>query len=389
MQRVRAAAPYLAGLTPYDPKYLPARIYLNANESPYGLPPGVEQELAQAVATQVFHRYPDPLAKGLRSQIAAMNSVEDDNVLLGNGGDELLFDIMLAYGGPGRALLTAPPSFSSYDLDAKLTGTRIVEVPRMRRTTPTYELGIDQQALLARVARGDIDVVMIASPNNPTGDALDEDFVLALLDASDTLVLIDQAYIEFADRRFDMTRHLADHKNLILLRTFSKAWALAGIRLGYLLGSPEVINELCKVRQPYSVDTFSVLAGRAVLAAAREIEARAQEAVAERQRVFAALHDLHDLMVFASWANFILFEVEGAHGIWQRLYDEQGILLRDFSAAPGLTNCLRVSIGTPAENDEFLAALRGLMDAAVPLATAETAPPPSVRTTAQTTGALS
>jgi histidinol-phosphate aminotransferase len=398
MRRVRPSAPYLADLVAYDPKYLPARVYLNANESPYGLPESAARELTEAVAGQLFHRYPDPLAKGLRAQIAAMNGVGEGKVLLGNGGDELLFDIMLAWGGNGRKLLTAPPSFSSYELDARLTNTSLVETPRVERPAapgtegqatpgaerqaapgerpappgaerpappgerqPIRELGIDEDALLARVSRGDIDVVMLASPNNPTGEALSEDFVLALLDASDALVLIDQAYVEFADARFDMTRHLGQHDNLVLLRTFSKAWALAGVRLGYLLASEPVVNELCKVRQPYSVDSFSVLAGRAVLAAADEIAGHVAQTLAQRARLIGALGSLPGVTVFSSEANFILFRVAGAHDIWQRLYDEDGILLRDFSAAAGLTDCLRVSVGTPQENDEFLSAIKGLV----------------------------
>jgi histidinol-phosphate aminotransferase len=313
--------------------------------------------------------------------IADRCGVGEGNVLLGNGGDELLLDIMLAWGGPARRLLTAPPSFSSYDLDARLTGTTVVEIPRVERPytgaaddgwdeqdgrdgpLPRRELGVmgvDEGAVLKRVSRDDIDVVMLASPNNPTGDALSEDFVLALLDASDALVLIDQAYVEFAQERFDMTRLLERHTNLVLLRTFSKAWGLAGVRLGYLLGSEAVIGELCKVRQPYSVDTFSVLAGRAVLSASREIAARVKEARAECERLTQALCAMPGVAVFSSQANFILLRLAGAHSVWQRLYDGHGILLRDFSAAPGLTDCLRVSVGTPCENDEFLAALREL-----------------------------
>jgi histidinol-phosphate aminotransferase len=397
MKRVRPSAPYLGDLVPYDPKYLPARIHLNANESPYGLPEPVVEKLAEAMRGQLFHRYPDPLAKNLRARIAELNAVAERNVLLGNGGDELLFNIMLAWGGSGRKLLTAPPSFSSYELDARLTDTTLVEVPRVERmakdaregttksaadratedminrpiedvektsssSTCERELGVDEDAIMERVSRGDIDVVMLASPNNPTGDALREEFVLSLLNASDALVLIDQAYIEFADSHFDMTRHLSEHKNLVLLRTFSKAWALAGIRLGYLLASEQVVSELCKVRQPYSVDAFSVLAGSTVLESTAEIGARAMESVAQRTRVATALESFPDVEVFTSEANFILFRVANAHNIWQRLYDERGILLRDFSAARQLTNCLRVSIGTPRENDEFLDAMRMLME---------------------------
>jgi histidinol-phosphate aminotransferase len=175
-----------------------------------------------------------------------------------------------------------------------------------------------------------------------------------------------------------MTRHLKAHENLVLLRTFSKAWALAGIRLGYLLASCAVVDELCKVRQPYSVDAFSALAGRAVLDAATEIGDRVTASVAERARLATALEEMPGVEVFSSQANFILFRADGAHSIWRRLYDEDGILLRDFSAARGLTDCLRVSVGTPQENDEFLAALRRVT------ATAPAAPLTATATTPAT-----
>lgn len=360
MRKVRSSAPYLVDLVPYDPKYLPARVYLNANESPYGLPQTALTTLMDSLSGQMLHRYPDPLAKSLRSDIAAWNRTGEDTVLLGNGGDELLFDIMLAYGGAGRRLLTAPPSFSSYELDAKLTGTDLVEILRVERAVDNelaaVELGVDENALLERVGKGDIDVVMLASPNNPTGDVLSEEFVLALLEASDALVLIDQAYREFADPQYDVRRHLEDHENLAILRTFSKAYALAGIRLGYLLASKTVVNELCKVRQPYSVDAFSALAGKAVLGDLDAFSRQIEESISERRRLALALREMSQVEVFASEANFILIRVAHAHQIWLRLYEDQSILLRDFSAAPFLTDCLRISVGTPEENDEFLAA---------------------------------
>lgn len=360
MQKVRASAPYLVDLLPYDPKYLPARVYLNANESPYGLPKSVLDALLASVGEQMLHRYPDPLAKSLRADIAAEHRLDENRVLLGNGGDELLFDIMLAYGGVGRKLLTAPPSFSSYELDARLTGTTIVEVERERQFCEgpfaNAVMGIDEKRILDRVGQGDIDVVMLASPNNPTGDALSEDFVCALLDASDALVLIDQAYLEFADGRFDMRRHVDEHTNLVILRTFSKAYALAGIRLGYLLASAEVVGELCKVRQPYSVDVFAALAGKAVLGDLEAFEQQIAESIAERNRVARSLNNMPGLTVFESEANFILVQLAQAHEVWLRLYEDDGILLRDFSEAPYLGDCLRLGIGTPQENDDFLAA---------------------------------
>ncbi len=365
MRTVRPTSPNLNNLVAYDPKYLPAKIYLNANESPYGPPSGAIKQLSDAVTNQMFHRYPDPLAKQLRARIASIHGLDPENILLGNGGDELLLDILLAYGGFGRKLLTAPPSFSSYEIDAKLTGTELVEIPRVifhDDGAGQAKMGVDESAVIDRLSKGDIDVVMLTSPNNPTGDVLTKDFITSLLNASDSLVLIDQAYIDFSQPKYDATKLLEEHENLVILRTFSKAYALAGIRLGYLLASKQVIEEFCKVRQPYSVDIFSVLAAMAVLDEMAEIEKQVAESIDERERIIKVLDALDGVMVFESQANFILFKAKNAGLIWQRLYDEYGILLRDFSAAEHLVDCLRVSVGTPSENDEFLVALSTILE---------------------------
>ncbi|MDR3053331.1 MAG: histidinol-phosphate transaminase [Coriobacteriales bacterium] len=357
MLNLRDAARYLTDLEPYDPQYLPARIYLSANENPYGLPPEVKQALVEKIGNQTLHRYPDPLAKDLRAQLALLNGVDVSQVLVGNGGDELLYILLLAYGGKGRLLLNVPPSFSAYHTDAKLTKTGVVDVPRLENGA------VDEAAVLARVRRGDIDVVMLASPNNPTGECARLAFLLELLEASDALVLVDHAYIEFADPAFDLTRFLADHRNLAILRTFSKAYALAGVRLGYLLADPVVIRELLKVRQPYSVDVLSALAGSTVLAARERMQQGIDAIVAERERTRKRLRQMAGVTVFASDANFLLLRVADAHTVWEQLYERYGILVRDFSRTPGLADCLRVSIGSPQEMDEFLDALQALRGA--------------------------
>ena len=262
MNSVRASAPQLADITPYDPKYLPARAYLSANENPCDVETEVRNEIKREINKVAFNRYPDPLANELRDMIAEANGLDRDCVLVGNGGDELLFDLALAWGGPGRKFLNMPPTFSVYQNNAELTNTEVVDIPRRADYT------IDEEAVLSRVARGDIDYVIVTSPNNPTGDLADERFILRLLDATDALVMVDEAYFEFS--RGTVRPYLAQHKNLVILRTFSKAFSLAGVRVGYLLGNPEVIREFLKVRQPYSVDAVSQAIARVV----REVRAR-------------------------------------------------------------------------------------------------------------------
>ena len=349
MRRVRPAAPQLAGLEPYDPKYLPAEAFLSANENPSDVEAALRAEIVREIRRTALNRYPDPLANDLRDLIAEANGLDRDQVLVGNGGDELLFDLALAWGGPGRTFLNLPPTFSVYANNAQLTNTRIVEVARRA------DFSLDEEAVLARVAAGDIDYVIVTSPNNPTGERAPEDFVLRLLDATDALVVVDEAYFEFSRRT--LRPYLESHENLLILRTFSKAFSLAGVRVGYVLGHAHVIRELVKVRQPYSVDALSQAAARVVFANRATFEPGIAAIIEERDRLMRGLLTLPGVTPFPSDANYILFRMEGADAAWAFLY-ERGILVRDFSHAPLLEGCLRVTVGTPEQNDGFLAALR-------------------------------
>ena len=349
MRRVRPAAPQLAGLEPYDPKYLPAEAFLSANENPCDVEAALRAEIVREIRRTALNRYPDPLANDLRDLIAEANGLDRDQVLVGNGGDELLFDLALAWGGPGRTFLNLPPTFSVYATNAQLTNTRIVEVARRA------DFSLDEEAVLARVAAGDIDYVIVTSPNNPTGERAPEDFVLRLLDATDALVVVDEAYFEFSRRT--LRPYLESHENLLILRTFSKAFSLAGVRVGYVLGHAHVIRELVKVRQPYSVDALSQAAARVVFANRATFEPGIAAIIEERERLMRGLLTLPGVTPFSSDANYILFRMEGADAAWAFLY-ERGVLVRDFSHAPLLEGCLRVTVGTPEQNDGFLAALR-------------------------------
>ena len=363
MRTVRPAAEHLKNLEPYDPKYLPARVYLNANENPYGMPESARAEFLCRVEDEPLHRYPDPLAKQLRSKVAAKLGLEPECVVLGNGGDELLFNLCLAFGGAGRSLLTAPPTFSAYDTDALLTHTELVEIPRATGLNPAGQLdfSVNEQAILERVSSGSIDIVILTSPNNPTGDCLSLDFIRKLLEATDAVVLIDQAYVEFSNPAYDTSSLLAEHTNLAILRTFSKAYGLAGMRIGYLAASEEITRELCKVRQPYSVDRLAALAALTALEADDEVQRTVANIVSERERLAQRLgQEGLGIPLASSEANYLLIKIPDAQSVWQQLYDGYGILVRDLSQVKGLEDCLRVSIGTPEENDQFVEALEEL-----------------------------
>ncbi len=353
MHSVRASQPNLEGITPYDPKYLPAKIYLSANENPSNVPEEVQLEIRKALKSFSFNRYPDPLANELRDLIAEANGLSRENVLLGNGGDELLFNLALCWGGPGRKFLNVPPTFSVYEANARLTGTEVVNIPRKEN------FDIDEEAVLARMAEGDIDFAVITSPNNPTGKMASETFLKKLLDSSDALVMVDEAYFEFS--RFSMRPYLDQYENLIILRTFSKAFSLAGVRMGYVLANPGVIREFLKVRQPYSVDSVSQAIATAVFKNRSLFVPGINQIIEQRGVLIEELNKLPGVTAFDSDSNYVLFRVDGADKVWEQLYS-RGVLVRDFSHAQYLTDCLRVSVGSPEENKQFLAALAQILN---------------------------
>ena len=351
MKQVRPSAPQLERIEPYDPKYIPAEVMISANENPDDVPFEIRREIERAVRRVPYNRYPDPLANELRDLIADANGLSRDRVIMGNGGDELLFNIALAWGGPGRTFLNMPPTFSVYKNNAQLTNTCIVDVPRLD------DYSIDEEAVLERLAQGDIDYTIVTSPNNPTGLSVSGTFVERMLEAADTLVVVDEAYFEFS--RYTVRPLLEKHENLVILRTFSKAFSLAGVRMGYLLGNESVLREFKKVRQPYSVDAVSQAIARVVFENRAQFEVGIEAIIEQRGRVIEALGAMAGVRAYPSDANYVLFRLDpqfDAGAVWQRLLDA-GVLVRDFSRAPRLENCLRVSIGTEEENTRFLAEL--------------------------------
>jgi histidinol-phosphate aminotransferase len=356
MGLLRAPRSDLADLAPYDAREPHVEVNLAANENPVNLPHEVLAHLAERLPAFDFNRYPDPMSASLREQIAEANGLDAANVLVGNGGDELIFDLMLAWGGPGRKLLNMPPTFAMYEIDARVTGTEIVDVPRR-----AADFSIDEKAVMERLEQGDIDIVMLSHPNNPTGNLQPETFLIDLLDATDALVLVDEAYFEFS--RHTMRPHMARHPNLVVLRTFSKAFSLAGLRVGYLLANEDVISELTKVRQPYSVDRFSQWVASVVFRERVVFEGQIQELLRQRDVIEHGLGQIPDVKVYRSEANFVLFRVERAAAIWRDLLHSYSILVRDLSRVPGLEDCLRVSVGSEAENRRFLEAVAELMAA--------------------------
>ena len=342
--------PSAAQMVPYDPHFTPVSINLSANENTHGLDPETARDLVDALARVKTNRYPDPMANDLRAELAKVEGVSPSQVIVGNGGDELIFNLFLAFGGAGARVVTCPPCFSVYGLYAELVDCQIVTVPR---DANTFEVDADALVAAARSAR----VVCLTSPNNPTGTLIRPDIVRAVCEACPGIVLADEAYIEFAPKDASARPLVDEFDNLVILHTFSKAYCLAGARVGYVIASEGVISALAAVRQPYSVSSLDQAAARVALAHREQAQVAIDDIVRERERLSKSLSELPGVRVWPSAANFLFVHVAGAHRIWERLRDECSILVRDFSSDPASPECLRISVGTRDENDRLIDAL--------------------------------
>ena len=340
----------LAAVEPYGAPQLDVPVRLNTNETPLPPPPAYSKLLAERVEALELHRYPDRRAWDLRTGLGARFGLPPERVWAANGSNEILMQLFQAYGGPGRTLLLFRPGYSPYPLYAQIALTDSVQADLDEDFLLTPEIA------LAAVAEHDPAIVCVTSPNNPTGMPVGLDVVRALHDHSQALVIVDEAYVEFGG--VSATTVLEELPRVVVTRTFSKAWRLAGLRLGYLLAHEWVIDDIRKVRLPYHLDALTQAAGLVALELADEVTSHVAPLSAERDRLHAELTAMPRVTVWPSAANFLLFRTDrGGGGLFQALLD-RGVLIRDFSSRPRLEGCLRVTVGTPQENDRFLAALK-------------------------------
>jgi histidinol-phosphate aminotransferase len=339
----------LADLEGYHSPQVVVDVRLNTNESPYPPPDGWREAFLEELAGVPFHRYPDRQARRLREAIADRHGVVPDQVVAGKGSNEVLQAVCLAYGGPGRSVAVFEPTYALHSHIARVTGTGVAVGERR----DDFTLDLDEVRRVLERTRPAI--TFLCTPNNPTGLVEPRETVEAVLDAAPGLVVVDEAYAQFAP--WSALSLLAPDRPLAVTRTYSKTWSMAALRLGYLLAPPEVVEACERVLLPYHLDAASQVAGRLALRWQAEMEARVAAVVAERERVSEALGRLA-VDVFPSGANFVLFRPRPLDGlaVWKGLV-ERSVLVRDCSAWPRLSGCLRVTIGTPEENDTFLAAL--------------------------------
>jgi histidinol-phosphate aminotransferase len=343
----------LQGRTAYGAPQVDVPVRLNTNENPHPPSALLVDDLSARVgaAAAAMNRYPDRDAVGLRTELAGYltastgQPLDVEQVWAANGSNEILQQLLQAFGGPGRQALGFDPTYSMHRLICLGTGTSYLSVPRL----PGFRLEAKPAALVVREHAPD--VVFLCSPNNPTGDAIDLDVVEAVYAASRGLVVVDEAYAEFSTRPSAVTL-LPGRERLVVTRTMSKAFAFAGARLGYLAADADVVEALQIVRLPYHLSVLTQAAARAALAHADELLATVEAVKVQRDRLMTEIRAM-GLDVLPSDANFVLFgEFGDAAATWQGLLD-RGVLVRDV----GIPGWLRVTAGTEAETSAFLAAL--------------------------------
>lgn len=339
----------LSALEGYHSPQVTVDVRLNTNEAPVGPPEAFRRALADEVARIEWNRYPDRAAGRLRAAIGELHGVGADQIFVANGSNEVLQTVLLTFAGPGRTVATFEPTYQLHGHIARITGATVVEGER----APDFSIDIDEVRRVMSTHRPH--VTFLCSPNNPTGSVDSPEVVRALLSIAPGLVVVDEAYGQFAD--WSAVDLVAEETPLVVSRTFSKTWSMAAARLGYLVGPRWLVAELDKVVLPYHLDATKQIAGTLAVAFRDEMEQRVREIVAERERVVAGLRSL-DVDVFDSGANFVLFRPrsKGGRAVWQGLLD-RSVLIRDCSGWPRLADCLRVTIGTPAEDDRFLSAI--------------------------------
>ncbi|WP_210464952.1 histidinol-phosphate transaminase [Rufibacter roseolus] len=336
--------PHLKSLKPYssarDEFEGEASVYLDANENNLGsLAGGVD-----------YNRYPDPYQKIIKEKLSKLKGVRPEQIFIGNGSDEAIDLLMRLVCEPGRdEVLLLPPTYGMYEVSANIHNIGIQRVPLDEHFQPVFEKIAEKQTELTKI-------LFLCSPNNPTGNILEPATVEKLIRSFNGLVVVDEAYIDFTNVPSWITR-LNEFPNLMVMQTLSKAWGMAGLRLGMAFASPEIIGYLNKIKPPYNINVVTQELVSAALDKTAQLEDMLQVIIQERSRLIVAFAALPLIeKVYPSDANFVLVQVPNANELYVYLL-ERGVVVRNRSTQPGCANCLRITIGTPAENDNLLESL--------------------------------
>jgi len=337
-------------LRPYSLRAELAHVKLNQNENPWDAPAEIKQETLRRISAREWSRYPTFLPQRLHERLGEFSSWKPDGIIAGNGSNELIQALLMVTVGEGKRVLICEPTFALYRQIASVLGGDVLSVPL------TSQLAFDVDALSSQIRSTNPAVTIICSPNNPTGCVMEQGDLASLLKASKGLVVVDEAYFEFSGQT--AIPLLERHSNLVVLRTFSKAMAMAGLRVGYLLAAPQLAKEVSKAVLPYNLNLISQTAAEVAIEMYQSsLEPLVRLICAERNRLFAGLKQIPGLDPVASRANFMVVRSSIAP---TRILDEllqRDILIRDVSSYPMLQDYFRISIGTPEENDLLIEAL--------------------------------
>jgi len=329
--------PNIRSLKAYNAKKIPCKVKLDANESPYSA-------FSVEKIFKTLNRYPDPEAKALKKIISKNLGLKPENILVGNGSDELIYYLITTFGGP---VLYPVPTFSMYGIIAQALDEKGIAIPLDK------EFDIDIEKTMGAIKREKPKLIFLSSPNNPTGNCFSTDRILKIIEASKSIVVVDEAYQPFSSEKGFLPL-LRDYRNLAIMRTLSKI-GLAGLRVGFLIADAEIINEVNKVRLPFNLNMVSQTVAAESLKNGNVMKQYINSIISERERLFDELSQIKGIKPYPSEANFILFKTGNPDRIYKGLL-KKGVLVRNMK---GVVNaCLRVTVGTKEENNIFLKALK-------------------------------
>lgn len=317
-----------------------AQIFLDANENSFGSP-----------LTKWYNRYPDPLQKKVKQKLSEIKGVPSENIFLGNGSDECIDILLRAFCEPGKDnIIICPPTYGMYEVSANINDVRVKKVP----LTPTFQLNLPA---IEEAVDGHTKIIFLCSPNNPTGNSLNKIDVEIILNNYFGLIVMDEAYINFSRFR-SFTRELNDYPNICVLQTLSKAWGLAALRVGIAFASEAIVQIMNKIKPPYNINQASQELALKALEEVKQVNEMIREIVKQREDLIQLLSELSIVeTIYPSDANFLLVKVSDAKGIYNFLL-ERGIVVRDRSKVELCEGCLRITIGTPEENNKLIKELK-------------------------------
>lgn len=342
----------IRNLEAYKPEEILCQIRMEANENPFTINSSLKERVLESISKISLNRYPDSLATDLRELISKKSGLKPENIIIGNGSDELILMLITAFCEKEDKVLFPVPAFSMFGIIAKSFEVDTLEIPL------DLKWDIDLTEIKKSYEKNQPKIIFLSTPNNPTGNCFSENKILDIIEKASSLIVVDEAYADFCGKTF--IEKLKQFENLIILKTLSKI-GMAGLRVGYLIASEEIINILHKVRLPYNSNSLSQAAAKVILENNDIVESQIQQIIKGREFLREELGKLQDdagITPFPSDANFILFKTEKDADVIHRKLTEEGVLVRNLNSDGPLKNCLRVTVGQPEENKAFIKALK-------------------------------